>query len=119
AHSRTSSEVSQGCSTSSSALVIKSAVTSTVLQTGTYLEPETRMSYWPLATRTLAIPLSSVTARYGCMTTRAPLIGVCFSLSTALTETSQSGAPTTRTIMGNEPAACGSSASPPALFASH
>src|SRR5687768_8204585 len=96
-----------------------SAVTSTLAQAATYCDPDTRMSYWPLATLTLAIPLSSVTARYGCMTTRAPLIGVCVSLSIALTVTSHSGAVTTRTIRGNEPGTCGASASQPAIFASH
>ena len=53
------------------------------------------MSYWPLVTLTFAIPFSSVIARYGCMTTLAPLIGVCFSRSTASTVTSQSGGLTT------------------------
>src|SRR5262245_41889784 len=96
-----------------------SAVTSTLVQAARYRDPDTRRSYWPLVTLIRAIPLLSVTARYGCITTRAPAIGFCFSLSTALTVTSQSGEVTARTIRGNEVGACGSSASQPAIFASH
>src|SRR5262249_13533628 len=96
-----------------------SAVTSTLAQAGRYRDPDTRRSYWPLDTLTLAIPLASVTARYGCMTTPAPAIGVGVSLSRALTVTSQSGEATTRTMRGNEPAVWGSSASQPEIFASH
>src|SRR5262249_8794742 len=63
-------------SSSSSALAFMSDVTSTGRPNVRYLVCETKSLYAPFATRTSATPCSSVTALYGCITTRAPLSGV-------------------------------------------